>query len=185
MLHSEMQHTTTSPQPIFPLPLGICHCNTNHTYTCPAVSPCPLVDVPCTLSSALLPRHFSIDCISYVARTPINKAATTKQLCTRPWRGSHRRSWNSQSWFVANTDTGDEHGRTYTIRSTEACDLGRPSPAIIKKKTKTNLKGLLNDCKQLTESSSSKVCLLHCHLRHEKSGSIWLPWIMSEMSAQA
>lgn len=78
MLHSEVQHTAIGPQPIFPLPLGVCHCSKSQTYMCPTVSPCPLVDVPHTPSSALLPLHLSTYRIACVARTPINKVATTK-----------------------------------------------------------------------------------------------------------
>lgn len=72
------------------------------------------MDVLCALSSAQLPLHFSAHCVAHVARTLVKKVATTKQPCPALARESQM-ALNSQSWFAANTDIGDEHGRTHSF----------------------------------------------------------------------
>lgn len=61
------------------------------------------MDVLCALSRAQLPLHFPAHWIAHIARTLVKKVATTTCVAL---------PWMEQSWFAANADPGDEHGRT-------------------------------------------------------------------------
>lgn len=69
------------------------------------------MDVLCALSGAQLPLHFSAHWIAHVA----GKRSCNNKITVAALGGESQTALNSQSWFAANTDTGDEKGRIHSF----------------------------------------------------------------------